>query len=115
MQDSGINLILNTLISIKIWLSWPLLKFMGPRPVLAKAKVEGKKVPMVRQKAGIIAILILGLLNASAWAQFERNRIYIVGASAAYPFARMVAKQTMKKKPRNPAAQNRGFREQAGG
>jgi phosphate transport system substrate-binding protein len=64
---------------------------------IGKNKRRGKKILMGCPKAGIITILILGLLNASAWAQFERNRIYIVGASAAYPFARMVAKQTVKK------------------
>ncbi len=48
-------------------------------------------------KTGILILLVLWLSVAATKAQFERDYIHIVGSSAVYPFARIVAKQTAKK------------------
>ena len=57
---------------------------------------------MVKKRHAILALFLIQLSAASAWGQFDRDYIYIVGSSAVYPFARAVAKQTVKKYPIQP-------------
>ena len=57
---------------------------------------------MVLKKKAILVLFIILLSAGAASAQFDRDYIHIVGSSAVYPFARMVAKQTAKKYPIQP-------------